>query len=318
MNSVAAPIIAVEPADLADFVSVRRRISVVMVVYMTGQALEQSLACVLSDPLVDEIVIVDNGSTPGHVAHLTSLAAEDRRVRLLTGHGNIGFARGANLGAREARGDLLVFLNPDAFLQDGCIEELVREIHGRPVPCVVGGRVLNADRSEQRGARRGDITPMSALLSLSRLAERIPAWRRFEVHWENEAAPEQVAQVPTISGACFCMRREDFDAVQGFDEKYFLHVEDVDLCWRVREQGGLVLYNPKAEVIHLGGTSQTSPLKVEFHKGVGLARFFRKRAGSVAQRVLAWVLLPVIVGTAIVRPVMWRLKGRPRPHPVAD
>ncbi|MDB5468427.1 MAG: glycosyl transferase family protein, partial [Phenylobacterium sp.] len=138
----------------------------------------------------------------------------------------------------------------------------------------------------------------------------VPAWRRYEVHWECDAAPEQVAPVPTISGACFCMRREDFDSVQGFDEKYFLHVEDVDLCWRVRQQGGLVLFHPKAEVIHLGHTSQTSPIRVEFHKGVGLARYFRKRAEGASQQLLAWLLSPVIVFTALVRPVMWRLKGR--------
>jgi GT2 family glycosyltransferase len=311
MNGVAAPIIAAEPAEIPDFVSVRRSVSVVMVVYMTGEALDQSLACALADPLVDEIVIVDNGSAPAEAARLCALAARDRRVQLISGHGNIGFARAANLGARKANGDVLVFLNPDAFLQPGCVAELIREIDGRPAPCVVGGRVLNADRTEQRGGRRGEITPVSALLSLSRLAERVPAWRRFEVHWENETPPDQVASVPTISGACFCMRREDFDAVQGFDEKYFLHVEDVDLCWRVREQGGQVLFHPKAEVIHLGGTSRTSPLKVEFHKGVGLARFFRKRAGSAAQRLLAWGLLPFIVGAALVRPVMWRLKKAP-------
>jgi GT2 family glycosyltransferase len=231
-------------------------------------------------------------------------------VKLITGHGNIGFARGANLGARAAKGGLLVFLNPDAFVQPGCIEGLVREIRDRPAPCIVGGRVLNADRTEQRGARRGEITPMSALLSLSTLSKLIPGWRRFEVHWEHDASPEKVTPVPTISGACFCMRREDFDAVQGFDEKYFLHVEDVDLCWRVREQGGLVLFHPKAEVIHLGHTSQTSPLKVEWHKGVGLARYFQKRAPSAGQRVLAWLLVPLVVGAAVVRPLMWRLKSK--------
>jgi GT2 family glycosyltransferase len=151
---------------------------------------------------------------------------------------------------------------------------------------------------------------MSALLSLSGLARRFKALRHFEVHWEDDALPDHVAPAPTISGACFCMRREDFDAVQGFDEKYFLHVEDVDLCWRVREQGGMVLFHPKAEVIHLGHTSQTSPIKVEFHKGVGLARFFRKRAEGGGQRLLAWVLFPLIVGAAIGRPVLWWLKSR--------
>ncbi len=310
MNGIAAPIVAYEPAPTQDFLKLRRKVSVVMVVYMTGEALQQSVECVLADPLVDELVVVDNGSTRLEAARLKRLADADRRVRVIQGQGNVGFARGANLGARSADGEILVFLNPDAFLQPGCIAELVRAIESRPVPCLVGGRVLNADRTEQRGARRGDITPVSALLSLSRLAKHVPAWRQYEVHWETEAPPEGVAAVPTISGACFCMRREDFDAVQGFDEGYFLHVEDVDLCWRVRQTGGVVLFQPKAEVIHLGHTSHASPLKVEFHKGVGLARYFRKRAETVRETLLAWLISPLIVCTAVVRPMMWRIRGR--------
>jgi len=309
MNGVAAPIVAAEPAQMPEFLAARASVSVVMVVYMTGVALEESVACVLRDPLVDELVVVDNGSTSAEAACLRSLAERDGRVVLVSGQGNVGFARGANLGARRAKGDILVFLNPDAFLQPGCIAELAREIAGRAAPCIVGGRVLNADRTEQRGARRGDITPMTALMSLSGLARRGP-WRRFEVHLEDQAVPERAAPTPTISGACFCMRREDFDCVQGFDEKYFLHVEDVDLCWRVRRAGGAVLFHPKAEVVHLGHTSLTSPIRVEFHKGVGLARYFRKRAESLGERLVAWGVSPLVVAAALVRPLMWRFRGR--------
>lgn len=309
MNGIAAPIVAYEPAPTPSFIAKRRKVSVVMVVYMTGDALQESVACVLADPMVDEFIIVDNGSSCAEALGLNGLAERDRRVVLIQGQGNVGFARGANLGARRATGEVLVFLNPDAFLQPGCLDELVRAIDDKPVPCIVGGRVLNADRTEQRGARRGDITPMSALMSLSQLARRVPAWRRYEVHWESEAPPEDVAAVPTISGACFCMRREDFDAVAGFDEGYFLHVEDVDLCWRVRQAGGVVLFQPKAEVVHLGHTSRASPIKVEFHKGVGLARYFRKRAENVSETLLAWLLSPIIVCTAVARPVMWRMRA---------
>lgn len=310
MNTIAAPIVARDATPLPDVLGARRGVSVVMVVYMTGESLAESLGCVLKDPLVDEFVIVDNGSTREEAAQLRGLAERDPRVVLLTGHGNIGFARGANLGAARARGEVLVFLNPDAFLQADCILALVREVESRPSPCVVGGRVLNADRTEQRGARRGDITPMSALMSLSRLAQAFPSWNRYEVHWEHDAPPDQVMAVPTISGACFCMRRADFDGIGGFDERYFLHVEDVDLCWRVRRAGGSVMFHPKAEVVHLGHTSQTSPIKVEFHKGVGLARYFRKRAAGLGETLAAWLLSPVIVCTAIVRPVLWALKSR--------
>jgi N-acetylglucosaminyl-diphospho-decaprenol L-rhamnosyltransferase len=310
MNGIAAPIVALEPAETPDFPGAHPSVSVVMVVYMTGEALQESVACALRDPSVSELVIVDNGSTSADASDLRALAERDERVVLLAGHGNVGFARGANLGARTAKGAILVFLNPDAFLQPGCVSGLAREIVGRPTPCIIGGRVLNADLTEQRGGRRGDITLVSALLSLSRLAERVPAWRHHEVHWEGEVSPDAPAPVPTISGACFCMRREDFDFVRGFDEKYFLHVEDVDLCWRVRRAGGLVLFHPKAEVIHLGHTSLTSPIRVEFHKGVGLARYFRKRAVGIGQQITAWVLSPVVVIAALVRPVMWRFRGR--------
>ena len=312
MNGVAAPIVAYAPAPdvLAGIMSARPKVSVVVVVYMTGEALDQSLKCVLADPAVDELIIVDNGSSFTEAARLRGILEGDARVVLVNGQGNVGFAKGANLGARRATGDTLVFLNPDAFLQPGCVAELSRAISGRPVPCIVGGRVLNADRTEQRGARRGDITLVNALLSLSHLARRIPSLARFDVHWEKQATPDGVVVIPTISGACFCMRRQDFEALNGFDEGYFLHVEDVDLCWRVRQAGGQVLFQPKAEVIHLGHTSRASPIRVEFHKGVGLARFFRKRAQTVGQALAAWLLSPVIVCTAVARPVMRRMQGR--------
>ena len=71
-----------------------------------------------------------------------------------------------------------------------------------------------------------------------------------------------------------------------------------------------MLFQPKAEVIHLGHTSRASPIRVEFHKGVGLARFFRKRAQTVGQALAAWLLSPVIVCTAVARPVMRRMQGR--------
>jgi GT2 family glycosyltransferase len=296
-----------EPAPGASGPAAARRVSVVMVVYRTGEALQRSLDCVLADPAVDEFVIVDNGSTADEAQRLAG-SERDPRVTLVSGQGNVGFARGANLGAARAGGDILVFLNPDAFLQAGCIGELVRDVDACAGLCLVGGRVLNADGSEQRGGRRGEITPLSALISMSGLA-RLPALRRFEVHWEALALPDEAVATPTISGACFAMRRADFQAVGGFDEGYFLHVEDVDLCWRVRKAGGTVLFSPRAEVVHIGGTSQSNAVKVEFHKGVGLARYFRKRAANPWQWLWAALLSLPVIGLAVARPIARGARG---------
>ncbi len=310
MNDIGASFVAVETAATPDGIAPRARISVIMVVYMTGEALEQSLACVLADPEVDEFVLVDNGSNAREAATMRALAARDRRLRLVAGHGNVGFARGANLGARSATGEVLVFLNPDAFLPRGAASSLAAAVLEGGRMRLVGGRVLNADRSEQRGARRGEITPMAALLSLSSLTRRIPALSRYEVHWEDQAAPKDLCAVPTISGAFFAIRRRDYGRLGGFDEGYFLHVEDIDLCWRVREAGGEVMFHPTAEVVHLGHTSRASPMRVELYKGLGLARYFRKRAQGVGQSLAAWLIGPLVVGAAVVRPILWRITGR--------
>jgi N-acetylglucosaminyl-diphospho-decaprenol L-rhamnosyltransferase len=285
------------------------RVSVVMVVYRTGPALAESLRRVLACEDVDEFVVVDNGSSADEVAAMDA-AAKDARVQILRGHGNVGFARGANLGASAAHGRMLVFLNPDAFLEDGCIAALAAALDPNISPCLVGARVLNEDGAEQRGARRGEVTPMSTVMSLTGLARR-PAWNRHEIHREADALPDGPVATPTISGACFAMTRSDFAAMDGFDEGYFLHVEDVDLCWRVRQSGGVVLFQPQARVVHLGHTAMTAPLLVELHKGFGLARYFRKRAGTPWGKLAALGLIPAIIAVSAARAALRRRPSRP-------
>jgi len=292
-------------------------VSVVMVVFMTGPALFESISFVLAEERVGEFVIVDNGSPAEDEARLKQLAGNEPRVKLLTGHGNVGFARGCNMGAAAATGRRLLFLNPDAYLQPGCVSAL-EAAHGASTrrPCLIGAHVMNADGTEQRGGRRGEVTPVTALLSFTRLTEKLPFLRRFEIHREiTDPFPAAPVEVPTISGACFFIAREDFAALEGFDDGFFLHVEDVDLCWRVRRKGGVVLFHPQARVIHLGHTSLKHPLFIEYWKGLGLSRFFRKRADSPQRKLLAYGLGPVVFLVSLTRPVVRLML---RPHKPSD
>ncbi len=275
-----------------------------MVVYRTGAPLAESIRRVLADQSADEFVLIDNGSSPEEAALIDAAAKQAPQMTVLRGQRNVGFARAVNMGVSVARGDMIVVLNPDAFLEPGCIRALHRTLQGRPVPTLVGARIMNTDGTEQRGARRGEVTPVTSLLSLTGLAKRFPGLHGFEVHHEDDPAPDRGLSVPTISGACFAMRRNDFVGMGGMDVGFFLHVEDVDLCWRVRQAGGEVLYEPRARVTHLGSTSQASPLKVEYWKGVGLARYFRKRADNWRRKAIAVSLTPLIIAVSVLRPVL--------------
>jgi len=285
-------------------------VSVIMVVFRTGPALFTAIPHVLAEPLVDEFIVVDNGSSPEDEIKLRQIAEREPRFRLVQGHGNIGFARGCNLAARNAKGKHLVVLNPAAYLQAGCISSLISAANDFPRPCVVGARVLNEDGSEQRGGRRGEVTPVTTLLSFSHLSLSLPFLRKYEIHLEDEALPERPVTVPTISGACFYASREDFKRLGGFDERYFLHVEAIDLCWRARRMGGSVVFAPEARVVHLGSTSRTHPVVVEYHKGRGLTRYFRKRADTPGQLILAIALAPLIMMASVLRPAMRMVLGR--------
>ena len=131
-------------------------VSVIMVVYQTGPALRESLELVLAEPMVDEFMVVDNGSPPEDALHLRDLALSEPRLRLLQGHGNVGFAQGANLGAEAARGRALAFLNPDAYLQPGCISAMILASEGQASPVIAGARVLNAVGRKQPGCGPGE------------------------------------------------------------------------------------------------------------------------------------------------------------------
>ncbi|MDC7677588.1 glycosyltransferase family 2 protein [Asticcacaulis machinosus] len=285
-------------------------VSVIMVAYHTGKILFDSIRDVLRDGAVAELILVDNGSTPEVERQLQALARADNRVTLLQGHGNIGFGRAVNLGAKSARQPWLVILNPDASLKGGTVEKLVAAAQGQPSPCIVGARVLNTDGTEQRGARRGEVTPVTTLVSLLRLERFVQGLEGFELHHHDKPLPDAPMAVPTISGACFAISKVDFDKLDGFDPEFFLHVEDVDLCWRARKMGGIVLFHPHAEVIHEGHTSHVAPTFVEWNKGKGLVYFFNKRADTPWRKLYVWALGPLILMVSLLRSAL-----RPRMKP---
>lgn len=287
--------------DMAPYDDAVDGVSVIMIVYHTGKVLFDAIERVLDEGQVRQFIIIDNGSSDKAAQKLRDLNDEYDHILLVQGHGNIGFAKAANLGAHLASQPWLVFLNPDALLQPGCIKKLVESARGQPSPCIVGSRLLNPDGSEQRGARRGEVTPVTTLLALTRLSKWVPEWQKFEIHYEGHDLPDAPEAVPTISGACFAVSKRDFARLKGFDGHFFLHVEDVDLCWRAREAGGTVLFHPKAEVMHIGHTSRVEPIHVEWNKGLGLCYYFHKRADTFWRKAYVVLLTPLILGVSIAR-----------------
>ena len=283
-------------------------VSAVVVSYRTGPRLRECLYALASDPDISELVIVDNGNSQRTIAFLDAFAARQNNVQLIRPDRNLGFGKAANRGAAAARHDLVMFVNPDAVLKRGSVAKLREAAIGRKSPFIVGGRLFNLDGSEQRGARRHHLNFWRAFGTFTGLSflPGIPT-----VHRDHEPLPSGPVPMDVISGALFLVDRRGFlDNLNGFDEDYFLHVEDIDLCRRAHLAGGEVLYTPLAAALHYGSTSKVPRTFVETHKAAGMARYFKKFARTRQERTLAAIAAPVFVLLLVGRAKLLTLRAR--------
>ncbi len=271
--------------------------SVVIVNYRTEDALAECLASLATTTkgLAVEVIVVDNGR---------SLAAAGFRerspdVRLLENAENVGFARAANQGIRLARGRHVLCLNPDTIVHEGAVAALVAYLDAHPGAGAVGARLLESDGSLQYSCRRfpGYFTIFFGRYAvLTRLCPGNVASRDYlYLDWDHRS----VREVDWVSGACLMVRREVIATVGAFDEGYFLFVEDMDWCRRIRDAGWSVVYVPDAVVTHHIGMSRgpVAP-RVVWARHRGMLRYVRKhfRAPGPLRWAIAVALLARAAG----------------------
>lgn len=262
-------------------------IGVIVVTFQTGRALLDCLNSLMPAPGADEIIVIDNGNSQREEDALDAFAKADARVRVMRGHGNIGFAAACNLAALQTRSDILAFVNPDVVLGKTALTDLATALVAAPPPAIVGGDLRDLDGRADRGGRRERLTLWRAFVSytgLSRLTPPVPAFRDFNRRDEPTTGPEEVG---AISGALMLMRRSDLEALGGFDEGYFLHVEDIDLCRRAQDAGWRVIFQPGPHGVHHRSTSAVDSHVIALHKARSFRRYFCKFAGGPLERMVA-------------------------------
>lgn len=238
--------------------------SVVIVAADSGEDLGVCVECVLASTVPIEVIVSDNESRDGSIEALATRWRDEPRLRILRNGSNLGFGAGCNRGAAQAHGDALLFLNPDCRIEPATIARM------RALMCpdtgVVGAAIVASDGTSEPASRRRDPFLRRALMSMM---------GRDEINVAADAADLQVVDI--VSGAAMLLPRPAFDAVNGFDEAYFLHCEDMDLCRRVRDAGLRVACANSVRIVHAKGTSsRTRPFFVAFHKHSGMWRWFRK------------------------------------------
>jgi N-acetylglucosaminyl-diphospho-decaprenol L-rhamnosyltransferase len=291
--------------------------SIVIVNYRHDEVLLECLgslsATLAGGPLTSETVVVDNSATLDPAA----LAGRFPGVQLVRNPVNVGFARACNQGLARARGRHLLLLNPDTVVHEGAVAALCAHLDAHPRVGAAGARLLDPDGRLQYSCRRfpGYFTIFFGRYAvMSRLFPGNTATRDYlYLDWDHDA----VREVDWVSGACLMVRREVLEQVGPLDPAYFLFVEDMDWCRRIRDAGWTVDYVPAARVTHRIGVSRGPvPPRLVWARHRGMWRYVRTHMRP------AWPLAAVI-GTALtVRGAALALAGlgrrrRPGASPAA-
>lgn len=272
-------------------------IAVVVVAYNSEETLDECLSRLRAAHGVDEIRVIDNASRDAGMDIVQRHALADPRLRFIANPDNPGFAVACNQGAAASTAPWLAFVNPDCFIETDTLARL-RDAAATLGDALVGGVLRGEDGTLDAAARRRD--PDFAAMLRSRGARELSIQR-------DPASSLQ--PVDAVSGALMLLPRALFARIGGFDEGYRLHAEDLDLCRRVRQSGGVVAIANEVEVLHVRGvSSRARPLFVEWHKHRGLWRYFRRfeaarrgRLTRAAVFAMIWGRFPLAVLRAALR-----------------
>ena len=256
------------------------KLSVVIVSYRVPFYLEQCIMSVqrATKDLACEIFVVDNHSQDGTIDYLTERFGPS--VILIDSNHNLGFARANNMAIRQARGEYVLLLNPDTFVAEDALHQVLSFMDAHPKAGAAGVRMHNADGTLARESRRALPTPFVSLMKMLGLSRR---------YYMSHLSWDEPGRIEVMSGAFCLLRKEVLDRVGGLDEDFFMYGEDIDLSYRIRKTGYENWYVP-ADIVHYKGEStQKSSFRYVHVFYEAMLIFFRKHYSHLS----LFVTLPI-------------------------
>lgn len=250
-------------------------------------------------------VVVDNASTDGTAYQVAGAFPE---LQLIRNNKNLYYAAACNQGAKSGGGQYLLLLNPDVQVAPDTLQKLYEYLENNPDVAAVAPKLLWPDGRLQQSVRTFPTyaTLWYEILGLSRLFPKHPVFGRWRTNLKNVHLPLDVEQ-PMAS--CLLIRRAVWNKLGGFDERFPMFFNDVDLCYRIQQAGGRIVYLPKATATHgLGGSVHPEKARMVWFSHVGFLRYLGKHHLAGID-YFKWILsAPVFMGVALARSLYWSLR----------
>jgi GT2 family glycosyltransferase len=267
------------------------KLSVIIVNYNTQILLGRCLKA-LYDSKADfdiEVFIVDNSQT---LMQNSSLAQSFPQVILIENDKNIGFAAANNIAIKKGKGEYILLLNPDAFVCEDTIQQMVGMMEKSPGVGIIGAKLIdeNGGLHPQPSCTGIAQSPAQALFEYTNLDRLFPKHRLVKEYFLSEWDHRSIREVAMVQGACAMIRRKTIDDIGLLDERFFIYWEDADWCLRAKKRGWKVIYLPLAQCVHLGGQSLVNKDQDYFQFFRGMYLFHKKHYGLLQAVLLRLAL----------------------------
>ena len=232
-------------------------LSIIVVNYNTREITLDCLRSVYQHPpkVPFELILLDNASVDGSVAAISS---EFPQIRLIASQDNTGFAGGNNIASKSARGTRILLLNPDTLVFENSLNALWDFAERSPERGIWGGRTLFGDHTLNPSSCWAKISLWSLVCSASGLTMAFPESSLFNPEAYGGWRRDSEREVDIVTGCFLLIDTKLWNALNGFDPTFFMYAEEADLCLRARQMGARPAITANAEIVHLGGASETS------------------------------------------------------------
>lgn len=284
-------------------------LSIIIVNYNTKGLLRETLESIYKNPTYREfeIIVVDNGSSDGSQEMVKK---EFPDVILIENKQNLGFAKANNIGIKIAKGKYILLLNSDTEVLrgtlDSCIDFLEKD-EAKEIG-ILGCKVMLPDGKLDLACRRGFPTPKNSFFKIFGLAKLFPKSRFFAGYNLTYLDENQSYEVDSVVGAFMLIRREVIDKIGLLDEDYFMFGEDIDFCFRAKQNGFKVYYYADAKIIHhKRGSGRNLKVLSAFYDSMWI--FYRKHYYDKYPKSLALLIFITIRLIKLLKLVETKIKN---------
>lgn len=241
-------------------------VSIIILTYNSGKYIGRLLEGIelFNKGLDYEVIVADNNSDDDTLELVQNYIS---KVKVIKNTENVGFAKGINIGAKKAKGEYLLFINPDAEWRQGVIDDFVSLFEKDKAIGVIGGKIINRQGGKENSA--GHFLKSYQVLVMSLGLDDL-----FGVRF----SPSKLCEVDFVSGGFMAVRKKLFGRLGGFDKNLFMYMEDMEFCFRVKKEGLKVMFEPNVQIVHEGQASSNRGFAVKnIYKGLF---YFHKKHGT--------------------------------------